>query len=161
MPRPTPTIEEALVSDWYAPNEAQGLCECGCGANAPIASRTDRRAGQLKGQPTRFICGHSARNRRRSEAHRKAIGLASSQRLREKNPGWRGDEASYNAIHRWRQRNCPKSGECAHCNKRQKTHWANISGEYRREDETDWLELCEDCHNKYDAEKRGSSNASI
>lgn len=40
-----------------------GLCECGCGEAAPVASRTDRRAGYVKGEPRRFIVGH---NRRRT-----------------------------------------------------------------------------------------------
>lgn len=34
------------------------LCECGCGQPTPIAKRTDTRAGQIKGQPIRFISGH-------------------------------------------------------------------------------------------------------
>lgn len=35
-----------------------GLCECGCGRPAPIATRTDRQWGWVKGQPKRFINGH-------------------------------------------------------------------------------------------------------
>lgn len=35
------------------------LCECGCGLPAPIARRTDRRAGLFKGHPARFIKGHN------------------------------------------------------------------------------------------------------
>lgn len=38
---------------------ADGRCACGCGAMAPIAKRTDRRRGYVKGQPTRFLNGHS------------------------------------------------------------------------------------------------------
>jgi hypothetical protein len=37
------------------------LCECGCGEPAPISNWTDRRNGRVKGQPGRFIRGHSAR----------------------------------------------------------------------------------------------------
>jgi hypothetical protein len=36
-----------------------GLCECGCGAEAPVARKTDARKGQVKGQPQRFISGHN------------------------------------------------------------------------------------------------------
>lgn len=36
------------------------LCECGCGNPAPIATRSVRRKGQIKGQPLKFIYGHSA-----------------------------------------------------------------------------------------------------
>lgn len=35
------------------------LCECGCGRETRVAARTDRRAGQTKGVPLRFIKGHS------------------------------------------------------------------------------------------------------
>jgi hypothetical protein len=37
------------------------LCECGCGDLAPIAKRTNRRQGCVKGQPQCFICGHNKR----------------------------------------------------------------------------------------------------
>lgn len=39
------------------------LCECGCGAPAPIARYTDRNRGWVKGQPLRFINGHNAGSR--------------------------------------------------------------------------------------------------
>ena len=35
------------------------LCECGCGKNAPISSCTSKAKGYIKGQPCRFIKGHS------------------------------------------------------------------------------------------------------
>lgn len=34
------------------------LCMCGCGQPAPIASRTNRAFGHVKGQPVRYIKGH-------------------------------------------------------------------------------------------------------
>lgn len=37
------------------------LCECGCGRETPIAKQTRRAAGAVKGQPTRFMAGHSSR----------------------------------------------------------------------------------------------------
>lgn len=40
------------------------LCECGCGMNAPIAKRTDRSRGMVKGQPMRFVQGHNGRLQR-------------------------------------------------------------------------------------------------
>ena len=39
----------------------EGKCLCGCGAVTPVATKTDRRAGQVKGQHIRFIGGHNAR----------------------------------------------------------------------------------------------------
>ena len=38
-------------------------CQCGCGQLAPIAKKTDRRDGSVKGQPVRFIKGHQSRRR--------------------------------------------------------------------------------------------------
>lgn len=40
------------------------LCECGCGSPAPIARKTSAYHGHVKGQPVRFIVGHSCRGRR-------------------------------------------------------------------------------------------------
>lgn len=37
------------------------LCECGCGKPAPISKENRSRRGYIKGQPVRFICGHSSR----------------------------------------------------------------------------------------------------
>lgn len=34
------------------------LCECGCGQPAPIASKTNRAKGYVKGEPMRFVNGH-------------------------------------------------------------------------------------------------------
>jgi hypothetical protein len=38
-----------------------GLCECGCGETTPIATRTRRRRGIVKGQPAKLVNGHYAR----------------------------------------------------------------------------------------------------
>lgn len=35
-----------------------GLCMCGCGQPAPLATVTRRERGQIKGQPVRYIKGH-------------------------------------------------------------------------------------------------------
>ena len=40
------------------------VCECGCGEPAPIATKTDRRKGSVKGQPKRFVSGHNRRARK-------------------------------------------------------------------------------------------------
>ena len=35
-----------------------GLCECGCGHQTEISRYTDRRRGQVQGEPKRYISGH-------------------------------------------------------------------------------------------------------
>jgi hypothetical protein len=42
-------------------SDAPRLCECGCGVQAPVATRHDPRRGYVKGQPMRFVAGHAAR----------------------------------------------------------------------------------------------------
>lgn len=38
-----------------------GLCACGCGETTPLATATRRREGVVKGEPMRFLFGHSLR----------------------------------------------------------------------------------------------------
>lgn len=40
-----------------------GLCQCGCGERTTISTQNHRRFGWVKGQPMRFIRGHSRRTR--------------------------------------------------------------------------------------------------
>jgi len=48
------------------------LCECGCGNPAPIAKYTQKKYGHIKGQPTRFILGHSYKKMLTKEAQEKS-----------------------------------------------------------------------------------------
>lgn len=72
---------------------------------------------------------------------------------------WLGDDASYNAKHRWIQKHWVKTGICTYCgkkprpfgNRRYGTEWANLDGKYNRDDKTTWAELCKSCHVKLDA----------
>lgn len=43
------------------PSTVEGLCQCGCGGRAPIATKTDSSTGRVKGRPMRFISGHNGR----------------------------------------------------------------------------------------------------
>lgn len=77
----------------------------------------------------------------------------------ELDPNWKGENATYSAKHRWIQNNWQKTGICELCfierpprkGTRLKwgTHWANKSGEYKRE-RNDWYELCPKCHKSLD-----------
>lgn len=64
---------------------------------------------------------------------------------------WKGDKASYSAIHKWLYSHYKKSDVCDHCKRQGYTEWANISQEYHRERD-DWLNLCKSCHFKFDGE---------
>lgn len=52
------------------------LCQCGCGRPAPIAPRSNRRRGYVKGQPYRYIFGHQQRGKPLSPEHRAKISAA-------------------------------------------------------------------------------------
>lgn len=62
-----------------------------------------------------------------------------------RNPNWRGDDATYSAIH-WYLRRYKKWGTCWNCGREgERTQWANVSGKYKRE-LSDYVELCPSCH---------------
>lgn len=62
-------------------------------------------------------------------------------------------ELDYTTIHQWVYRGLGKPEKCEHCGtdglKGYKIHWANKSGEYKR-DFSDWIRLCAKCHAQYD-----------
>jgi hypothetical protein len=55
-------------------NEGRKLCECGCGLPVPIATYTIRAKGIFKGEPTRFVNGHTSRIRQSRERDAAAAG---------------------------------------------------------------------------------------
>lgn len=65
----------------------------------------------------------------------------------EKIWNWKGDSVSYRNLHRWIERRLGKANKCSNDSTHFSTryHWANISGEYKRE-LTDWRELCPSCN---------------
>ena len=71
----------------------------------------------------------------------------------EKHPAWKGDSVGYVALHSWVKKKLGKPTICTMCGKEElnpyKIHWANISGEYKRETD-DWIRLCASCHHKMD-----------
>lgn len=72
-------------------------------------------------------------------------------------PLWKGIEVSYIALHKWLYRALGQPDTCEFCGKsgleKQKIHWANKSGEYKR-DLRDWIRLCSFCHKKHDFKER-------
>jgi len=77
---------------------------------------------------------------------------------KEDNPAWKGNKASYNAIHRWIQKNWEKTGTCQECKKETEpfgkrkygTEWHCKDREYDREVRDTWVEVCPKCHRKLD-----------
>ena len=53
----------------------------------------------------------------------------------------------YRSLHLWVERRLGKRQECWECGTTEdrRYHWANISGEYKRET-SDWRRLCVPCH---------------
>lgn len=71
----------------------------------------------------------------------------------ESSSNWKGDKVGYHALHSWVQRQLGKPSVCENCGKDNltgmKIHWANVSGEYKRE-LSDWKRLCVHCHYIFD-----------
>jgi hypothetical protein len=65
-------------------------------------------------------------------------------------------KTEYNNVHKWNLRNWQKTSICEFCLVNIKTEWANKTGEYLKGVRSDWLELCKQCHVKYDVERRHS-----
>lgn len=106
--------------------------------------------GRKHSEESRQRISDSLRGRRLSAEHREKI----SQRQRgELHHFWKGDDASYHAIHNWLARWHKKTGRCEWCEcAHHRTHWANLSGEYHR-DISDYAELCPSCHKLFDRGK--------
>jgi hypothetical protein len=70
------------------------------------------------------------------------------------NKKWKGDDAGYEAKHMWASKWFGRPQFCEHCktSANRMYHWANISGEYKR-DRNDWVRLCVPCHKKMDLNK--------
>lgn len=69
--------------------------------------------------------------------------------------GWKGALVGYRALHHWVVRELGQPAICESCGCEgtgHKMHWANKSGDYKREI-NDWLRLCASCHKQYDLER--------
>ena len=87
---------------------------------------------------------------KRSDVKKKMMGKR-PQSQKEKSGMWKGDSASYFAIHIWIVKHWGKATKCDFCGKGKGwIDWANKSGEYSREKRSDWFQLCRPCHRAYD-----------
>jgi hypothetical protein len=128
---------------------AAKLCECGCGQPTGMATKTDRQAGLVKGQPVRYRPGHWMRGKVVSEETRARISAACRGADR---PNWRGDDISYEGLHRYLRDTYPKSGICNECGAHARTEWALLHGHTYSRDIKDYRELCRRCHMRYDGQ---------
>lgn len=70
------------------------------------------------------------------------------------NYGWKGEEASYTAVHKWVNLKKKKPSNCEKCGKagnRYQIQWSNIDHKYSR-NLNDYNALCVSCHKKHDSE---------
>ena len=84
------------------------------------------------------------------------------------NNKWKGDDASYYAIHIWISNHFGKASDyaCSFCEKTggsKQMQWANLDHKYSR-NKKDWVVLCVKCHCNYDQTvlgvKRGGDHSS-
>lgn len=76
----------------------------------------------------------------------KTIKLMRELKLGEKNPGWKGDNVGYGALHAYINFRHTKPIVCQRCGKKKvNLDLANISGKYTREVK-DYAYLCRTCH---------------
>ena len=71
---------------------------------------------------------------------------------------WKGDSVGYYALHNWIRKQKGKARKCEECGKEGRCHWANISGEYKR-DINDFKSLCASCHRQYDYPNFGKARS--
>lgn len=83
---------------------------------------------------------------------------------KEKHPNWKGDNASYFAIHAWLLREYGKANKCENLSckyprknangslllKPKRFEWALIHGCHYQHNRNNYMMLCASCHRKYD-----------
>ena len=72
-----------------------------------------------------------------------------------RNSSWRGDNATYKALHYrvYSERGNPREcSRCGHSDPESRYEWANLTGNYS--DVNDYERMCVSCHRRYDAARR-------
>lgn len=78
----------------------------------------------------------------------------------ERNGAWRGDAATYTALHLRVQVALGKPSHCTQCDTTDPANryeWANLTGTYT--DVNDYARMCVSCHRLFDAARRARSGA--
>ena len=120
-----------------------------------------------KGQvPTRGMLGkrHTEKTKQKMSEVKKGqkhseetiIKMKNSAKTGKEKKNWKGDYASYSALHKWIILWKGKLEKCEYCgklankiNNRSNLDWANIDHTYKRNLD-DYISLCKSCHKKYD-----------
>lgn len=62
-----------------------------------------------------------------------------------------GTPNQYRMLHQRIERRLGRPTDCSNCHSiLKRLEWANVSGEYREFDDSDWVMLCAGCHRRYD-----------
>lgn len=70
-----------------------------------------------------------------------------------RHPCWKGDEASYDALHKRVVANRGQPQKCEECGTTEgKMSWCNVTGKY--EDINDYKRMCHGCHQRLDVARR-------
>ncbi len=74
----------------------------------------------------------------------------------QESSSWKGELVGYRGLHLWVHNALGSPETCVECGVKgtgHQMHWANVSGEYKRERD-DWKRLCPRCHRAFDKSKR-------
>lgn len=76
---------------------------------------------------------------------------------KKNHPRWKGNKVGYRGLHNFIEKELGKPDKCEICEAfhlmGHDIHWANISGEYKR-DLDDWKRLCAKCHTNFDGRRK-------
>lgn len=102
-----------------------------------------------------YVCIDCGKQTSPVKSVRRCMACEAKNRSGEKSPTWKGALVSYRTLHKWVQKTLGTPEECESCSTTgtgHSMHWANISGEYKRE-VSDWMRLCPQCHKDFDRQK--------
>jgi hypothetical protein len=116
---------------------------------------SDAMKGNKNGRGNKGRTGHTPWNKGLtgiySDAAIKAMKLAKLGKKGKQSNPWKGENASYSAIHKWLRVNYGKATVCVMCGKAEgRLHWANKDHSYRRTID-DYMPLCPPCHKEHDS----------
>lgn len=104
--------------------------------------------GRIPSLEVRRKMSLASKGKPKSKEHRENIRKSANRG--DKHYAWKGDNVGYASLHRWVQKHRGVANKCEQCESAIKVEWANISREYKRE-QNDYMQLCHSCHMQYDS----------